>query len=94
MNVMLMEKPVDNIQLCKGINTIIEESKSREDFSNFSRLMLLASLFPAFKKLLSSAIDLAVVYCILSFLLSRTNMNLILKTNVQKQQCIACCMRH
>lgn len=80
-HVMLMEKPVDNIKLCEGINTVIEESKSSDNLSKHSRLMLLASLFPAFKKLLSSAIDLAVVYCILSFLLSRTNMNLILKTN-------------
>jgi hypothetical protein len=66
MHVMLMEKPVDNIQLCKGINTVIDESKSSEDLSKHSRLMILASLFPAFKKLLSSAMDLAVVYCTFS----------------------------
>ena len=80
MYVLLLEKPIDNISLCKGINSILEESIA-ETTKDTQSLLYLASLFPMMKKLLSSAIDCAVVYCILSLLLSRTNMKMLFGIN-------------
>ena len=80
MYVLLLEKPIDNISLCKGINSILEESIA-ETTKDTQSLLYLASLFPMMKKLLSSAIDRAVVYCILSLLLSRTNLKMLFGIN-------------
>ena len=65
----LLEKPIDNISLCKGINFILGESTVETAKIGIEKqsLLYLASLFPMMKKLLSSAIDRTVVYCILNF---------------------------
>lgn len=78
--VLLLEKPIDNISLCKGINSILEESTA-ETKKDKQSLLYLTSLFPMMKKLLSSAIDRAVIYCILGLLLSRTNMSMLFGIN-------------
>ncbi|KAJ7384370.1 hypothetical protein OS493_022483 [Desmophyllum pertusum] len=79
--VLLIEKPIDNISLCKGINSLLEESTVETTRVEKESLLFLAALFPMLKKLLSSAIDRAVVYCILSLLLSSSNMNMLFGIN-------------
>ena len=71
--VFVLEKPVDNISLCKGIEFLLEGNLTDTSVGiQKHTLLLLSSLFPLLKKLLSSAMDFAVVYFILSMLLSRT----------------------
>ena len=48
MYVLLLEKPIDNISLCKGINSILEESNA-ETTKDTQSLLYLASLFPMMK---------------------------------------------
>ena len=79
--VLLIEKPVGSIALCKGINTILEDLRGEETGIPKHSLILLASLFPVLKKMLTSSKDLAIIYFILSLLLSRTLMNQYLGTN-------------
>ena len=81
--VLLLEKPIDNISLRKGINFILGENTVETTKVGIEKqsLLYLASLFPVMKKLLSSAIDHAVVYCILSLLISRTNINMLFVIN-------------
>ena len=77
--VLLLEKSVDNISLCKGIEFLLEGNLTDTSVDIQKHiLLLLSSLFPMLKKLLSSAMDFAVVYFILSMLLSRTVMKMFL----------------
>ena len=79
--VLLIEKPLESITLCKGINTILEDLRGAETGISKHSLILLASLFPVLKKMLTSSKDLAIIYSILSLLLSRTLMNQFLGTS-------------
>ena len=78
--VLLIERPIDNIDLCKGIDFLLEESITETHDVGIQKqsLLLLASIFPALKKLLSSSMDFAIVYCILSLLLSKTTIKMFL----------------
>ena len=78
----LLEKPIDNISLCKGIDLLVEENLTDTSVGiQKHTLLLLSSLFPMLKKLLSSVIDFAVVYFILSMLLTGTVMKMFLGIN-------------
>ena len=65
----------------QGINTILEDLRGEETGIPKHSLILLSSLFPVLKKMLTSSKDLAIIYFIFSLLLSRTLMNQYLVTN-------------
>ena len=81
--VLLIERAVDNIDLCKGIDFLLEESitETRDAGIQKHSLLLLASLFPMPRKLLSSSMNFAVVYCLLSLLLSKTTIKMFMGVN-------------
>ena len=81
--VLLIERAIDNIDLCRGIDFLLEESitETRDAGIQKQSLLLLASLIPMLRKLLSSSMDFAIVYCILSLLLSKTTIKMFMGVN-------------
>ena len=81
--VLLIERAVDNIDLCKGIDFLLEESITETRNAGIQKhsFLLLTSLFPMLRKLLSSSMDFAVVYCLLSLLLSKTTIKMFMGVN-------------
>jgi len=88
--VLLIERAVDNIDLCKGLDFLLEESitETRDAGIQKHSLLLLASFFPMLRKLLSSSMDFAVVYCLLSLLLSKTTIKMFMGVNEVFVGCI------